>query len=383
MPRPQGRRVGHQRVARGAVDDVGEEHRQRALPVVRREVAERGRDSRTRPAGPRRAPVPRAPRGARAVRAPGPRSAAPCRRRPSGRRCRRAPPRRAPAGAPPTTTDFEPRHAVHLGGEQPARVDHDQHLLPPLVLVLPRDRLAAAGGGLPVDDAGLVARAPTPGAPRTAGPRPAGGWPEGPASRRRATWSGKRAERRVRHRGIHGGRPGQRAPCPAATRGRGGRGPAPPAAPPIAGAAPERHELEPLVEPLAGRHGEPPGRRVRPAERIGQPLAHLEGERAPRRDGASGSAPRPRDPRRTPPAPRASRRACAAPACRMRVEHERRPATAGRAPAAATPPPGQTSASGADDGEHGRAGEPPARRHRRSPRRLDLLDDAAERGVRP
>src|SRR4026207_2141019 len=46
------------------------------------------------------------------------------------------------------------------GGRSPAAAAHQQPLLPPLVLVLPRDRLPPPGGRLPVDDAGVVPRDP-------------------------------------------------------------------------------------------------------------------------------------------------------------------------------------------------------------------------------
>ena len=108
---------------------------------------------------------------------------------------------------------FEARHAVHLGGQHPARVDHDQHLLAPLVFVLPRDRLAAAGGGLPIDDSGLIARHPLPEPlEQAAFPRPADRPKAGLPSAGNLQRQG--AERRVRHRGVHGGGPRQlTVPC--------------------------------------------------------------------------------------------------------------------------------------------------------------------------
>ena len=154
--------MGHERVAGGPVDHVGEEHRERPLPVLRREMAEgRGIVRLHQPALRRGQPFQH-----RAERPPAPRrrdvalhlvgedhepDVVVVLRRPH-----------APAAAPPSIDRFEPRHALDLGGEQPPGIDHDQHLLPPLVLVLPRDRLAPARGGLPVDDAGVVARHPLP-----------------------------------------------------------------------------------------------------------------------------------------------------------------------------------------------------------------------------
>src|SRR5207247_313617 len=54
----------------------------------------------------------------------------------------------------------EPRGARDVGGHQPAGVDDEEHLLPPLGLVLPGDHLAAPGGGLPVDVPDVVAGHP-------------------------------------------------------------------------------------------------------------------------------------------------------------------------------------------------------------------------------
>ena len=94
---------------------------------------------------------------------------------------------------------LEPRHPVHLRREQAAGIDHDQHLLAPLVFVLPRDRLAAAGRRLPVDHAGLVPRHPLAQAleqPPFAG-SPDSAEPRLPPPR---DLERKRAERRVGHR---------------------------------------------------------------------------------------------------------------------------------------------------------------------------------------
>ena len=68
---PQRRGVRHQRLARGPVDHVGEQHRQRALPVARGEMAERGRVVGLHQPSLRRRRAPPAPRGAPAGLAPG------------------------------------------------------------------------------------------------------------------------------------------------------------------------------------------------------------------------------------------------------------------------------------------------------------------------
>ena len=54
----------------------------------------------------------------------------------------------------------EPRHAADIGRHEPAGIQHEQHLLPPLRLVLPRDHFGAAGGGFPIDVSQVVARHP-------------------------------------------------------------------------------------------------------------------------------------------------------------------------------------------------------------------------------
>src|SRR2546430_4035740 len=58
---------------------------------------------------------------------------------------------------PPRSTLFP---YTTLFRSEPARVEHQQHLLAPLGLVLSRDDLAALGGRLPIDVAQVVARHP-------------------------------------------------------------------------------------------------------------------------------------------------------------------------------------------------------------------------------
>ena len=162
MPGPQRGRLRHQRLARGPVDHVGEEHGERALPVAQRRGSGTPPDSRTPPAGPSAAASPSST--ARSARRPAARrhvaldgvgedqqpDVVVVLHRGVGQVQRRRDHR------------LQPRHPVHLRRQQPAGVDHEHHLLPPLVLVLPRDRLAPARGRLPVDDPGVVARHPLP-----------------------------------------------------------------------------------------------------------------------------------------------------------------------------------------------------------------------------
>ncbi len=43
-----------------------------------------------------------------------------------------------------------------VGGHEPSRIHHEEHVLAPFHLIDPRDRAMAAGSGLPVDAAVLV-----------------------------------------------------------------------------------------------------------------------------------------------------------------------------------------------------------------------------------
>ncbi len=194
-------------------------------------------------------------------------------------------------------------------------VDHDQHLLAPLVLVLPGDRLAPPGGGLPVDDAGLVARHPLaqpleqPALARAADAR-------SPASRRRSAWSGSARRRGVGHAGIHRRRPRQRPASPAAMRSPSG--PERADGDRAAGALPpaDRGELEPLVEPFARRHRQLPRGRHRRRRAARAAARDLEREPPASPVRASDSGPRRPARAQTRAAPRARSPACAAPGAR-------------------------------------------------------------------
>ena len=361
VARPEGRRVRHQRLARGPVDHVGEQHRQRALPVVRGQVAERRRIvGFDQPALRVGQAVEHRPERAAAARRRR-RSAAPCRRRPSGRRCRRAPPRPARAAGRRTITASSRAHALHLGREQPAGVDHDQHLLPPLVLVLPRDRLAAAGGRLPVDDPGVVARHPLaepleqPAFARPAdraepGLAPAEHLERQRAERRRRARSGRpwpaRAADTVSCRHARPSGPehpdGERAARP---RRRGARARAPPARRAPRPAAPRAARVGVSAPPSGSGSRSRTTRRSGAAAAVAPAVAHH--GRAP--DGERGR-------RLAGDLERARRRGAA----RRRAGTP--PATAGRAPAAAPAAPGHDQRQRRHERQRRRAHQPPARR---------------------
>ncbi len=57
--------------------------------------------------------------------------------------------------------EIEPRHTGrHVGGHQPAGIQHEQHLLAALGLVLARDHLGAPRCRLPIDVPQIVTRYP-------------------------------------------------------------------------------------------------------------------------------------------------------------------------------------------------------------------------------
>ena len=157
---PQRAGMRHEGIAGGAVDDVGEEHGEPALPIPRGEVGEGSRvvgldQSRPRSSRAHREPA----RSARRPRAGGMKRIT-CRQRRGGRCCRRAGTALcANSSAASIAASSRGRPSLSAVSRRPASIIIS-HLLATFVLVAPHHQLAAPRRRLPVDRAGLLARYP-------------------------------------------------------------------------------------------------------------------------------------------------------------------------------------------------------------------------------
>ena len=160
MSRAQGGDVRNERIGRKAIDHVGEQHRQGALAIARREIAERTgiigldefglhfrQDLHHPPhAGP---PPLRRDEVLHAVSERHDADIVVVLRRGVRQLERRL------------DREVEPRDAGRdVGGHEPASIEHEQDLLTALGFVLARDHLGAPGRRLPIDVPQVVTRDP-------------------------------------------------------------------------------------------------------------------------------------------------------------------------------------------------------------------------------
>ncbi len=142
MARTQCRHVGDERIGRKAIDDIGEQHRQRALAVARREIAKRaGIVGLDHPGLDLRQHVHHAAHAAPAALGRDEvLDAVGERHDPDVIVVLRRRVRQLERGL---HREVEPRHTGrHVGSHQPAGIQHEQHLLAALGLVLARDHHA-------------------------------------------------------------------------------------------------------------------------------------------------------------------------------------------------------------------------------------------------